>query len=163
MGIKPIWLCDATSHTDCKCNDSLSKQLDIWRLRIVTDDPSLKDQVFGTGANYYPIEPCPYCGRPCECDMVDVGVGLTQCGPFHCDCGASEIGMEAWEQEFIYAETGSKAVKLSVLEKITGWYEPGKPVSPHANTFEGMLVDHKTAKRLYEMGLLDEKPRTSIK
>jgi hypothetical protein len=28
---------------------------------------------------------CPYCGNKTECDMVDVGVGNVQCGPYHCE------------------------------------------------------------------------------
>ncbi|MBE3571119.1 MAG: hypothetical protein IMW92_13785 [Bacillales bacterium] len=39
----------------------------------------------------------------------------------------------------------------------TGWYEPDKPVSPYANTVNGKLVDHETAKIAYRLGILDKK------
>lgn len=88
---------------------------------------------------------CPYCGTPCECDTVDVGVGFVQCGPYHCDeCGASEIGPEQFDKNF----------SATREERATGWYRAR--VSPYANTVGGHIVDHKTAKRLYEFGLLDD-------
>ena len=88
---------------------------------------------------------CPYCNNPdCEADWVDVGIGLVQCGPYYCDnCKASEAS---------YLDNR----KLSEKEKETGWYEPDTPVSESANTLGGVLVDHKTAKSLYDMGYLDE-------
>lgn len=83
-----------------------------------------------------------------DCDRVDVGVGEVQCGPYHCEgCGASEIGPEAMEPGF----------EASDEERKTGYYRNRH--SPHANTFQGQLVDHRTAKDLYRMGLLDKKPR----
>jgi hypothetical protein len=83
-----------------------------------------------------------------DCDRVDVEVGEIQCGPYHCDnCGASEIGHEAMELGF----------EATDEEQKTGYYR-GRH-SPYANTVQGTLVDHKTAKRLYEFGLLDEKPK----
>lgn len=89
---------------------------------------------------------CPYCETECHADWVDVGVGNVQCGPFHCDnCGASEMG------------PGADEVETTPEEDRVGWYGPGKPVDPTANTCNGQLVDHKTAKKLYDMGLLDEK------
>jgi len=40
-----------------------------------------------------PKERCPYCGAMCCADFVDIGVGMIQCGPYHCEaCGASQIG-----------------------------------------------------------------------
>lgn len=38
----------------------------------------------------------------------------------------------------------------------TGCYRGGK-LSPYANTVNGHLVDHITAKEMYDIGLLDEK------
>lgn len=95
--------------------------------------------------HYEPIAICPYCGnRDCHADYVSVGVGLVQCGPYHCEeCGASEIS---------YLDTR----ELTTREKETGWYEPGTPVSENANTVGGELVDHETAKVLYRSGLLDK-------
>lgn len=94
-----------------------------------------------------PYDTCPYCGfAECEADFCDVGVGLIQCGPYHCpSCLASEIG--AYDKERVRTEN----------EKKTGWYEPGSPPSETANTVGGVLVDHKTALKLYKMGLLDER------
>lgn len=94
-----------------------------------------------------PKEPCPYCGAEMECDIVDVGVGSVQCGPYHCErCGASEIGPEGEEEWF----------QATDEEKQTGFYRSRH--SPYANTIDGKLIDHKTAKEAYKAGLLDKKP-----
>lgn len=89
---------------------------------------------------------CPYCGYDCcEADYVDVGVGMVQCGPYYCDsCHASEAS---------YLDER----ELTDKEKECGWYEPDSPISETANTCNGVLVDHKTAKELYSAGLLDVK------
>lgn len=89
---------------------------------------------------------CPYCGfDECEADHVDVGVGLVQCGPYYCPkCHASEASSRDTRQ-------------LTDRESETGWYEPGTPVSETANTVNGVLVDHKEAKAMYDIGLLDMK------
>lgn len=106
-----------------------------------------------------PTQGCPYCGSECEADWVDVEVGMVQCGPYYCEnCGASEIGPEAGE---FNVEKGvfewNPKINFTEKEKETGWYEPGKPVSPYANTVNGVLVDHETARIAYRLGLLDEK------
>lgn len=87
---------------------------------------------------------CPYCGTPgCEADWADIGVGLVQCGPFYCHiCGASQVG--PYDVNILDAD-----------ERRTGWFKPGH-FGTSANTVQGLSVDHKTAKRLYEMGLLDD-------
>ncbi|MDT2173304.1 hypothetical protein [Paenibacillus larvae] len=105
---------------------------------------------------------CPYCGSECEADWVDVGVGMVQCGPYHCqECGASEMGPEQREwYEFIDGRLVWKDCHPYNDKEIeTGWYDPnnGKKISPYANTVNGVLVDHKTAKLMYDIGLLDEK------
>lgn len=83
--------------------------------------------------------PCPYCGFPAEADYVDVGVGLIQCGPHHCDnCGASEIGPERLE---------GKDLALDEDEKRTGFYK--NRLSPHANQHNGKPISHKQADALY--------------
>lgn len=89
---------------------------------------------------------CPYCGcNDCDADHVDVGVGHIQCGPYYCpECGASEI-------------SSLDKRELTQAEELTGWYRPFSPPSEHANTCGGQLVDHKTAKKLYDVGLLDKK------
>lgn len=116
--------------------------------------------------NYDDPIPCPYCTSPCHADFVDVGVGMVQCGPYHCEeCGASEIGPELQYEEKKdgnghYAGIGEilNREMFSDIEIETNWYEPrsGK-ISPYANTINGVLVDHKTAKAAYNVGLLDEK------
>lgn len=132
-------------------------------------------------SNYDAPEPCPYCGEGCHADFVDVGVGMVQCGPYHCEsCGASEIGPEKWdwaegerdqygrninprwdENMNLVMKAGAP---FSQVEIEKGWYEPTSgTVSPYANTVQGVLVDHQTAKRAYNVGLLDEKnlPKTN--
>lgn len=126
------------------------------------------------GAYDTPSEKCPYCGAECEADWVDVGIGMVQCGPYHCwECGASEIGPELqdWYEgerdEYgritnLDMKDGKIVMKdghpFSELELDKGWYDPNKKtVSPYANTVGGVLVDHQTAKMMYDIGLLDEK------
>jgi hypothetical protein len=138
----PTWYHEADDYQTNTAR--LREQLKTWRTEIVEVDPGLYTQVYYPTIWIYPIVPCPYCGLPCECDMVNVGVGLVQCGPYYCDCGASEIGPE-------------EGVEKTAVEKLCGWYEPGKPPSPLANTVGGLLVDHQTAKTMYELGLLDAK------
>ena len=88
---------------------------------------------------------CPYCGdETCEADWCDVGVGLVQCGPYNCQsCGSIEIG------------TYDTPVELSERENETGWYAPDIPYEGCAPTIDGELVGHVTAKKAYDMGLLD--------
>jgi hypothetical protein len=81
--------------------------------------------------------PCPYCGTTCNCDLVDVGVGLVQCGPYHCErCGATEIGA--------YDKPGATA-----CEQIFGWYGPGRPPGSSANVIGGKVVSHQVMERTY--------------
>lgn len=136
------------------------------------------------GAYDEPILECPYCESDMEADWVDVGVGSVQCGPYHCmNCGASEIGPELYDWcyqdrkgETIYLDSpkvysellgkkhrswDSKYVlrynaPFTEEELNTGYYRGGK-LSPYANTVNGELVDHITAKDMYNIGLLDEK------
>lgn len=86
-------------------------------------------------------EVCPYCGEIMECDTVDVGVGCQQCGPYYCmNCHASEIHP-------------SDTLELDDDEKLTGYYK--SRISPIANTCCGTPVSHEVAKKLYEVGALD--------
>lgn len=89
------------------------------------------------GAYHMPVEPCPYCGEICYADWVDVGVGLVQCGPYHCGCGASEIGPHDQPRE------------LSAEEKAAGWYAPNTPPGSSANVVDGKIVDWETAQDTY--------------
>lgn len=86
-----------------------------------------------------PTEKCPYCGTVCRADFVDIGVGMTQCGPFHCEaCGASEIG--AYDQPR----------PLSDDERKKGWYGPGAEPGSTANMIGGRIVSHVQARRTYQ-------------
>lgn len=135
-----------------------------------------------------PTEKCPYCGSTCEADWVDVGIGMTQCGPYYClDCKASEIGLyddigfdrklyHEWftknhkfekqkngKGKFIFIGKGEDSFELPKTSKITheewekGWYKPNSPMGSSVNTSNGVYVNHKDAKILYDNGLLDEK------
>lgn len=90
-------------------------------------------------------ETCPYCGNTdCEADWVDVAVGYVQCGPYYChECGSCEIG------------PNDRECKLSDEEEKSGWYRPENTHNTSAPTANGVIVDHQTAKRLYEFGMLD--------
>lgn len=139
------------------------------------------------GAYDTPTQKCPYCKSEMEADWVDVGVGMQQCGPYHCyECHASEIGPEISEWYFkdrkgntIYLKGKRKYYKwakkkinigggpvlkpghpFSEIELETGFYQ-GK-ISPYANTVGGQLVDHVTAKEMYNIGLLDEKKISEV-
>lgn len=128
---------------------------------------------------------CPYCQSMMDADFVDIGVGMVQCGPYHClSCHASEIGPETddWcykdrDGNTIYTQSKrtyygfakkkfrsktnySKRVirydaPVTAEEMETGYYK-GR-ISPYANTVGGQLVDHNTAKEMYDIGLLDDK------
>lgn len=93
-------------------------------------------------------ETCPYCGaEDCEADWVDVGVGEIQCGPYYCEaCGACQIGPNDTPRP------------LTAREAETDWYEPAHAHQTSGPTYQGTPVDHRTARRLHELGLLDRKP-----
>lgn len=88
---------------------------------------------------------CPFCEMMCDADWCDVGLGPpgVQSGPYHCMCGASEVGP--------HDEVNGRATQY-------GWYLPGSPAGTSVNTCGGAIVGHKDALRLYRRGLLDEKP-----
>lgn len=90
---------------------------------------------------------CPYCHyQYCNADWVDVEVGWVQCSPYYCEeCSACQIG--PYDEE----------IKLTDMEKKTGWYEPGRSYLTSAPTLNGVPVDQKTAKFLYQSRLLDQK------
>jgi hypothetical protein len=134
------------------------------------------------GAYDTPSDTCPYCGASMEADWVDVGVGMVQCGPYHCyACGASEIGPEL--SDWYYKDREGNVILLPGRRKYFEFMKkkgrtfgktvlkPGHPfteeelkhgyykgnISPYANTINGHLVGHRTAKAAYELGLLDDK------
>lgn len=87
-----------------------------------------------------PTEPCPYCGVQCRADFVDVGVGMTQCGPYHCEtCGASEIGPHDTSRD------------LTEAERKNGWYAPGQPPSDKANVVDGKIISYQEMQRFYRV------------
>jgi len=86
-----------------------------------------------------PKERCPYCDALCCADFVDIGVGYTQCGPYHCErCRASEIGP--------YDEERS----LSDVEHDKGWYAPKSEPGSSANTDDkGNIIRYFEADTIY--------------
>lgn len=93
-----------------------------------------------------PQRPCPYCKEPMDADWVDIGIGMQQCGPYHCfACDASEIGPEAGN--YVNGEWVQNDLKLDADEERTGFYK-GR-ISPHANQVNGVPIDHKTADAIY--------------
>lgn len=45
---------------------------------------------------------CPECGKECEAEFIDNGVGMQQCGPYVCDpclggCGWIQDELEAYD------------------------------------------------------------------
>ncbi len=89
--------------------------------------------------DHEPTEKCPYCGTVCRADFVDIGVGFTQCGPFHCDnCFASEIGPY------------DKDRPITEAERKCGWYAPGAEPGSSANVIGGRIVSHVQARRAYQ-------------
>ncbi len=86
-----------------------------------------------------PLEPCPYCQTLCHADFVDVGIGYTQCGPFHCqNCGSSEIG------------SYDKKRELSDIERKTQWYAPHSEPGSSANVIGGKVVSYRQMQKTYE-------------
>lgn len=82
-----------------------------------------------------PTMPCPYCQCEMDADWCDVGVGMIQCGPYHCHgCGASQVGPE--EHPVLDAD-----------EKRTGFYK--NRISPLANQVNGTPIGHKLADAIY--------------
>lgn len=85
-----------------------------------------------------PTEKCPYCGAFCDADFVDIGVGMQQCGPYHCDnCLASEIGPYDEPRE------------LTKAERDCGWYAPGAEPGSSANVIDGRVVSHQVMQATY--------------
>jgi hypothetical protein len=91
-----------------------------------------------TYGEHEPTNPCPYCGTICRADFVDIGVGMQQCGPYHCEnCGASEIGPYDEERPLTEAETKA------------GWYAPGAEPGSTANVIGGRVVSYVQARDAY--------------
>lgn len=94
-----------------------------------------------SGYTYGSKEPtarCPYCGTECYADFCDVGVGMVQCGPYHCEnCGASEIGGY------------DKPRELSEREEQTGWYAPHSEPGSSANVIDGRIVSADVMRDIY--------------
>lgn len=87
---------------------------------------------------------CPYCGTVCDADFVDIGIGMQQCGPFHCEeCGASQIG------QF------DKKRPLTDEEKDKGWYAPQSEPGSSANVINGRIVSHRQMRETYRKEFKD--------
>lgn len=85
-----------------------------------------------------PTEACPYCNTICRADFVDIGVGMQQCGPYHCEnCRASEIGPYDIERP------------LTENEERTGWYAPESLPGSSANVIDGRIVGYVQARDTY--------------
>lgn len=85
------------------------------------------------GAYDTPSEKCPYCGDSMEADFVDVGVGMMQCGPYHCySCGASEIGPEL--SDWHYKDREGIDIYLLGKRKYSSWERRGKGAKVHYRT-----------------------------
>ena len=93
-----------------------------------------------------PLATCPYCNNKyCTADFVDVGIGMVQCGPYHCDeCTAYEIGPY------------DKEISLSEEERKIGWYKPNTdPTKSSGNVINGKFVTHKTMLAAYRNEFMD--------
>lgn len=99
-----------------------------------------------TGYRYGDHEPtrnCPYCKTICRADFVDNGIGMQQCGPYHCEkCKASEIGAYDVKRE------------LTKNEIVTGWYKPYSPAGSSVNTIDGRIVSHVQKRNHYRQQAL---------
>jgi MinD superfamily P-loop ATPase len=85
-----------------------------------------------------PTQDCPYCATVCRADFVDIGVGMQQCGPYHCEsCGASEIGTNDTERT------------LTADEQRFGWYGPSSAPGSSANVIGGRVVSHVQMRGTY--------------
>ena len=86
-----------------------------------------------------PKEACPYCGTLTWADFADVGIGFTQCGPYHCDsCEAYQIGPY------------DKPKELSEEEQRTGWYAPKSSKEfTSGNVLDGKFTSHQLALKAY--------------
>lgn len=102
-----------------------------------------------------PTEPCPWCGRQCDCDWVDVGVGLVQAGPYHCEhCQASQVGPHDDTFAPNYPESdfnkpGPTTRTLTPVESKAGWYAPESGHGSSANVIDGRIVSHRQALAAY--------------
>lgn len=108
--------------------------------KVKIEQPVRGRSVYLTQPTYggFAVMSCPYCLCPCEADWVDVGIGYSQCGPYHCElCGASEIGPCDSPRE------------LSPEEQEFGWYAPNSPPGDSANKIDGKIVSCEVANAYY--------------
>lgn len=93
--------------------------------------------------------PCPYCQAICECDWADVGVGLVQCGPYHCEaCGAIERGA--------YDDSAEDQARV---DPKTGWFPPSEDPRPgsSANMLHGRLATVADTRATYHARFAPDK------
>ena len=91
-----------------------------------------------TSAYETPSTLCPYCSKQCEADWCDVGVGMVQSGPYHCEaCHACQAGP--------HCETSRDDYDTE-----TGWFKPDSPAGSSANVgLDGRPIGYKEADALY--------------
>ena len=70
-------------------------------------------------SDYDEPKPCPYCGANSYADFVDIGIGMTQCGPYHCEA------CHAYELKSGY---NGDPKTWTTKEQETGWREPAQEV-----------------------------------
>ncbi|WP_267379330.1 hypothetical protein [Bacillus sp. GM_Baccil_2] len=106
------------------------------------------------GAYDTPTQECPYCKSEMEADWVDVGVGMVQCGPYHCyECGASEIGPEL--NDWYYKDRKGEEIFLRGKRKYYSWAKRGKGAKIQSNSFPVLRYDAPFTKRELETGFYD--------
>lgn len=97
--------------------------------------PTARDYLPGRGAWDTPSELCPYCGTPCEAEFVNVGVGMQQVRPYHCDfCGATEIRPYDCRcrrtKDDPSHDFDCRQANCDPREFEVGWYRPTNPDEP---------------------------------
>lgn len=124
--------------------ERLLENADVRQFVAELEAQVLRQAWLSHGAYHTPLEACPYCGAMCDADWVDVGVGLVQAGPYHCqNCHASEAGPYDTPRE-------QPDLNKAALEAQFGWYAPNSPPGSSANTFMGQIIGHQEAKALYQ-------------
>ncbi|MBG9837927.1 MULTISPECIES: hypothetical protein [Bacillus cereus group] len=106
------------------------------------------------GAYDTPTQECPYCKSKMEADWVDVGVGMVQCGPYHCyECGASEIGPEL--NDWYYKDRDGNEIYLQGKRKYYSWAKRGKGAKLQSNSYPILRYNAPFTKEELETGFYD--------
>jgi hypothetical protein len=106
------------------------------------------------GAYDEPTRECPYCKSEMEADFVDVGVGMVQCGPYHCyDCGASEIGPEL--NDWYYKDREGNDIYLQGKRVYCSWAKRGKGAKLQFKDLPVLRHDSPFSKKELQTGFYD--------